>query len=427
MRYGLIGEHLPHSFSKEIHALCADYTYELHELPPHAVADFMTSADFSAINVTIPYKSAVMPYLHHIHPHAAAIGAVNTVVNMDGKLYGYNTDFYGMSALIRLLGIDPTGKKALILGGGGTAKTAHAVLTHMGASEVLVVGRQTTPHSISYAEAYAHHTNAQIIVNTTPCGMYPYPDGADHIKGTPIDITAFPHLCGVVDAVYNPLRTNLVLDAMAQGIPAMGGLYMLVAQAVMASLIFRGELDTAFGDEAKMDAMARDIYQKIWCDKENIVLTGMPGSGKSTVGQALSDALGRPFVDTDELIVAKAGKPIPQIFAEVGEAGFRDLESLVVKEVANAYAGYVIATGGGAILRAENVRALRRSGRLYFLNRPLEKLLPTPDRPLASSAEAITARFNERYHIYLSTADVEVVTDEVVEHTINTIREDFFS
>ncbi len=427
MTYGLIGEHLPHSFSKEIHALCADYTYELHELTPDAVEGFMQAAEFTAINVTIPYKRTVMPYLHHIHPHAESIGAVNTVVNKGGELYGYNTDFYGMSSLIRRVGIDPKGKKALVLGTGGAAHTAVAVLKSMGAREVLVVERWETQEFISYETAYRDHADAEVIVNATPCGMFPYPDGNESIKGTPIDVAAFPGLCGVVDAVYNPLRTNLVQDAIDRGIPAEGGLYMLVAQAVMASRIFLGHVDEAFGDEASMDAASARIYQKILSDKENIVLTGMPGSGKSTVGRALAELLDRPFVDTDALIVEKTGKQISDIFAEVGEKGFRDIETQVVKEASGNLTGHIIATGGGAILRDENVRALRRTGRLYFLNRSLEALIPTEDRPLASTVEAIRKRFEERYHRYLATADREVVIDEVVEHTVKTIREDFFA
>ncbi len=425
MTYGLIGEHLPHSFSKEIHAHCADYTYELHELAPDEVDDFMRAAHFTAINVTIPYKQTVIPYLHYIHPHAEHIGAVNTVVNCEGKLYGYNTDFYGMKALFRHAGIDPYDKKVLILGGGGTSMTARAVVQDMGAKEVITVGRKTTPTSISYEDAYAYHTDAHIIVNTTPCGMYPYPDGAEHIKATPIDIEKFPHLCGVVDAVYNPIRTNLIQDAKERGISAEGGLYMLVAQAVMASRIFVGKVGEAF-DEALMDAQTHGIYQKILSDKENIVLTGMPGSGKSTVGKALAELLGRRFVDTDTLIVEREGKEISQIFAEAGEVGFRKIEAQVVREVANTLTGHVIATGGGVVLRDDNVRALRRTGRLYFLNRSLEKLIPTEDRPLASTVEAITKRFYERYDRYLATADREVAVDEVIDHTIQTIREDFF-
>lgn len=428
MNYGLIGEHLSHSFSKEIHEMCADYTYELCELPPEAVADFMQNPTFTAINVTIPYKQTVMPYLFEIHDHARKIGAVNTVVNCAGKLYGYNTDFYGLSALIRRVCGSLQGKKILILGSGGTSHTARAVAEEQYAASVLSVVRNPKgAGEISYADAETTHSDTEVIINCTPCGMYPYADGAAHIKGTPIDITRFPRLMGVVDAVYNPLRTNLVQDALDHGIPAEGGLYMLVAQAVMACRIFLGHVEEAFSDETAMDRETERVFKKILSDKENIVLTGMPSSGKTTVGKALAELLGRPFIDTDAVIVERAGKPITDIFSELGEAGFRDLETQAVKDVANTHTGAIIATGGGAILRDENVRALKRTGRLYFLNRPLEQLIPTADRPIASTVDAIKRRFEERYDRYLSTCDKEIKNNETVEHTVNTIREDFFS
>ena len=427
MKYGLIGEHLSHSFSKEIHEMCADYTYEICELPPEAVPAFMQNPEFSAINVTIPYKQTVMPFLYEIHEHARMIGAVNTVVNKEGKLYGYNTDFYGMTALIRRIGVSLKGKKVLVLGTGGAAHTAIAVAKAQGASDVLIVERWATEEYISYEMAYADHSDAEVIINCTPCGMYPYPDGGPKIVGTPIDVSKFPKLSGVVDAVYNPLRTNLVQDALDRGIPAEGGLYMLVAQAVMACRIFLGRVEEAFSDEAAMNRETERIFKKIASDKENIVLTGMPGSGKSTVGKALAESLGRPFIDTDAVIVERAGKAITEIFSELGEAGFRDLETQAVKDMANTHTGAVIATGGGAILRDENIRALRRTGRIYFINRPLEYLIPTADRPIASTVEAIKRRYEERYDRYLATCNQEIKTDEVVEHTVSHIREDFFS
>ena len=422
MQYGLIGEHLPHSFSKEIHGKCADYDYELHELTPDQVGQFMTEAPFRAINVTIPYKQTVIPYLHFVNDHAKRIGAVNTVVNRDGKLYGYNTDFYGMVSLLRRIGIDLKGKKVLILGTGGTSHTAQAVAAASEAGIVLTVGRgQDAPH-VTYEEAYASHTDAQVIINTTPCGMYPYADGSAERAGTPIDLSRFPHLCGVVDAVYNPIRTNLVCDAQQRGIPAEGGLYMLVSQAVMASRIF---LDQP-ADEVEMDSVCRRVYGEILASKENIVLTGMPASGKSTVGKALAEGLNRRLIDTDAEIVARAGKSIPEIFAEDGEDAFRALEAQVIRDVANETTGAIIATGGGAILREENVRRLKRTGRIYFLNRPLEHLLPTPDRPTASTAQAIRQRYEERFDRYCATCDVRIDTDGVIDHTVQSIRKDFF-
>ena len=424
MKYGLIGEHLPHSYSKEIHEAFAPYTYELLELPPDGVAPFLREADFSAINVTIPYKQVVMPHLKTIHEAARRIGAVNTIVKRGGALHGYNTDFFGLSALVAHAGISLSGKRVLILGTGGTAHTARAVAKAEGAAEVLTVTRHATGDYVSYEEAYLRHGDAEIIFNTTPCGMYPYPDGTESRAGTPIDIRRFPHLLGVVDAVYNPLRTNLVLDARAAGIPAEGGLYMLVAQAVVASRIFLGqEIEEAVADEETV-RITRSVYAAITASKENIVLTGMPGSGKSTVGRLLAEALGRPFVDTDAEIVKEAGREIPEIFRAVGEGGFREIEAKIVKRVASETVGGVIATGGGAILSDANVRALSRTGRLFFLDRPLSALLPTADRPLASSAEDIRRRYQERYPRYLATADVTVKNESTPEDAVSTIRKE---
>lgn len=419
MTYGLIGEHLPHSYSKEIHNKLASYAYDLVELTHEELDGFMRARDFRAINVTIPYKQDVIPYLESIDEHAKMIGAVNTIVNRGGKLYGYNTDFFGMKMLIDSIPLDLCGAKVLILGTGGTSKTAFAVATAMGAREIVTVSRRTTERTVSYEDACLRHTDADVIINTTPCGMFPYPDGNEERAGTPIDISFFPALRGVVDAIYNPLRPNLILDARERGIPAEGGLLMLVAQAIRAVEIF---LDTALDY-----SVAAGIVNDIRAQKENIILTGMPGSGKSTVGVALAEATGRPFFDSDAEIARHAGKTIPEIFAEVGESGFRDMETEVIKQLAANHVGCVISTGGGAILRDENVRALRRNGRVYFLDRPLEQLLPTPDRPLSSDNEALRRRHNERYERYCSTCDVRIPNGGTPESAIDAIKKEFFA
>ena len=394
MQYGCIAERLGHSFSKEIHAELGDYLYELCEIAPDALDAFLQKRDFRGINVTIPYKERVIPHLFYIDEQAKSIGAVNTVVNRDGKLYGYNTDFYGMKALIERLGLDLGGKKVAVLGTGGTSKTARTVAAFLGAGEILCVSRTAREGIIDYGTLKACHADVEIIINTTPCGMYPNPNA------TAVDINCFPRLQGVVDAVYNPLRPQLVLDAQARGIPAEGGLFMLVAQAVRASEIF---LDTTYPAE-----VLERVYRKILSQKENIVLIGMPGCGKSTVGAMLAARMCHTFCDLDAEIEADTGKNIPEIFETLGEQGFRDIESRVLCERVAQRNGLVIATGGGAILRDENVNALRRNGRLYFLDRPLADLIPTGDRPLASSTEAVRRRYEERYHRYCTVSDVQI-------------------
>lgn len=411
MHYGCIAERLRHSFSPEIHAQLGDYRYELCELAPDAVGDFLMKGDFYGINVTIPYKETVIPYLSHIDGEAERIGAVNTIVNRDGKLYGYNTDFYGMRSLIERLGLSIGGKKVAVLGTGGTSRTAVAVAESMGASSVMRVSRTAKEGAIDYATLTRDHTDTRVIINTTPCGMFPNPDGAA------VDVNAFPTLEGVVDAVYNPLRPTLVLDARRKGIPAEGGLYMLVAQAVRASELFL--------DKTYPTGVIERVYQKLIRQKENLVLIGMPASGKSTVGKLLGERLGREFVDMDECIVRTAGKEISEIFAADGEQGFRDLESRVLREQIAQRNGLVIATGGGAILRDENVYALRRNGRLYFLDRPLDDLMPTEDRPLASSRTAIAQRYTERYGRYCAVADVRVPVSGSAAEVASEIEKEF--
>ena len=411
MQYGCIGEHLTHSFSKEIHAQLQDYLYELKEIPMGCLDAFMQAHDFKAINVTIPYKQDVLPHLDHVEQTAAAIGAANTIVNRNGKLYGYNTDFGGMADLITRTGIDLKGKKVLILGTGGTSKTAMAVAQHMGAASVWKVSRTAKPGVLTQDAVIAHHLDAQVLINTTPRGMF------SRESGMAIDPSLFPNLCGVVDAVYNPLRTEFVLKARSMGVPAAGGLYMLVRQAVLASEIF---LDTKYADD-----VTEQVYRKIKTSKENIVLTGMPGSGKSTVGKLLAQQLERPYLDVDALIEEKAGMPPSQIITTQGEPAFRDLETEVIRELAPQN-GCVIATGGGAILRQENIDLLRMNGKLFFLDRPVEQLMPTQDRPLSATKEAILKRYNERYHIYTATADVVIPNGIDPEDAAQQVKRSFF-
>ena len=397
MKYGLIGEHLGHSFSKEVHSMLSDYEYEITEIAPDQLDSFMKKGEFNAINVTIPYKEAVIPYLYYISDEAKAIGSVNTIINRDGKLYGYNTDFYGMASLINKMHLIIKGKKTVILGTGGTAKTALAVAKSLGAYPILEVSRTKKGNAIDYKELEESHKDAEIIINTTPCGMYP-----DNFS-SPINLDGYDKLEGVIDAIYNPIRTKLVIDALNRGIKAEGGLYMLVAQAVFASEIF---LDTKYPTEK-----LNKIYHKIKRKKENIVLVGMPACGKTTISKLLAKELSRDSIDTDDMVVNARGITIPEIFESEGEKAFRDYET---HEIANVSLqnNKIIATGGGAILKNENVNMLKQNGVIFFIDRPYEKLIPTIDRPLAMDLDSIKRRYEERYDLYCDAADFVIDADD---------------
>ena len=410
MKCGLIGRKLGHSYSPQIHKVLADYDYHLWELEPEQLEAFLHGRDFVGINVTIPYKQSVIPFLDEISDRAKAIGAVNTIVNRQGRLYGDNTDFFGMTALIGRLQLELSGKKVLILGTGGTSRTARAAALHLGAAEAYRLDRSGREGAITYEQAAAPPTAAACVHHTTPCGMYPA------VEDCPLDLDSFPYLEGVVDAVYNPLRTNLVLAAQKRGIAAEGGLYMLAAQAAYASALFRGCEATA----AEIDL----AYQTVRYQMDNIVLIGMPSSGKTTVGRLLAEKTGKVFVDTDELAEQAIGTSIADYFAARGESAFRDREQEAVAAVA-AVGGQVIATGGGAILREENVTALRRSGRLFFLDRSPEKLVATADRPLSADAEALRRRYTERYALYCAAADFRVDGNGSVEETADLVEKEW--
>lgn len=409
MEYGLIAQRLGHSFSKEIHARLASYEYELKELEFSQLDTFMKARDFKAINVTIPYKGEVIKYLDEIDPVAAEIGSVNTVVNKNGRLIGFNTDFAGMKAMIIKSGIILNGKKVLILGSGGTSRTALSVCKNMGAAEIYQVSRTKSNTFITYDQAYSLHNDAQIIINTTPCGMYP------EICTTPINLSGFKNLQGAIDVVYNPLKTEFALSAEKQGAKTVCGLYMLVAQAVFACEKF---LDKKF-DNSTIDR----VYKELLKGKQNIVLIGMPASGKTTLGKYISENTGRKFYDTDEIIEQKTGKHPSVIINEQGEAAFRDIESVVVKEI-SAVSGAVIATGGGAVLREENRTNLHKNGVIWFIDRPIEQLITTPDRPLSSSRAALEERYNERYPIYNATADYVLKDFDTVSQAAEQIEKD---
>lgn len=408
MEYGLIGEKLGHSFSKEIHEKISDYSYSLLELQRENLESFFLEHDFRAINVTIPYKEAIIPFLHEISESAKSIGSVNTVVNKDGKLFGYNTDYFGAVDLIRHAGITVRDKKVLILGTGGTSKTMRAVARDLGAREIIIVSRREQDGAVTYEKVREMHSDAEVIINTTPVGMYPNNDKEI------MDLGTFTKLEGAVDVIYNPLESRFVKAAKAQGAKACGGLYMLVAQAVYASALFRGvEADPA---------LIEKTYREILREKQNLILIGMPSSGKTTVGKEIAEKLGRDFVDTDCELVKREGREIPEIIGNDGEAEFRNIESAVVAEVSGRN-GIVISTGGGVILREENVKNLSQTGIIFFLDRPLELLIPTDDRPLSNSFDSLKKRYEERYDLYKASADYIIKSETTASDAANSILE----
>lgn len=406
MRYGLIGEKLGHSFSKIIHEQLADYTYDLIPLTREELDVFMTEKNFSALNVTIPYKETVIPYLDEIDAHAQKIGAVNTIVNRNGKLKGFNTDFYGFRYMLQNNGIDVAGKKALVLGKGGASKAVIAVLEELGASEILTVYYKENPETITYEDCYANHSDAQIIVNTTPVGMYPKADDC------PIDLSRFPDLSGVADVVYNPLRTQLIVEAEKRAINAAGGLEMLVAQAKYAVEIF---LDTKINDK-RIDEINAGLVK----ERSNLVLIGMSGGGKTTLGKMAAEKLGKTFVDTDEEIVKHIGMPISDFFAKEGESAFRKIETEVL-HACSAQNNLVISTGGGIVKNPLNVEYLKRNGRIIWLKRDAELLQSGNGRPLAPNKAATLQLYEERLPLYTAAAEAIAENNGTAEEGLHAI------
>ncbi len=399
MRCGLLGEHLGHSFSPQIHRELADYSYELFEVEPTGVEAFVNNGTLDAYNVTIPYKKTVMPFLDVISKEAQSIGSVNTVVRRDGKLYGYNTDYFGFDHMLTSSGIDPKGKKAIVFGTGGASVTVCAVLRDRGVSELCVIGiEDNTPENL------AKHTDAQIIVNATPVGMYP------RNLVSPVDISIFPNLCGVLDVVYNPARTALLLAAEERSIAYSGGLSMLVAQAVKAFEFFTGE--------RAEDGITDKILQSVAAQTQNIILVGMPGCGKSTVGRLLAKRLGREFFDADDVFTKMFGTTPAQIITEKGEDEFRQKEGEVLRELGKK-SGVVIACGGGAVTREFNYEPLHQNGVIVFIERELERLA-TGGRPL-SQKTPVQALYEARIDKYHRFADIEVRSTEVPEKTVDAI------
>lgn len=402
--YYLIGKTLGHSYSAEIHRAFGKYPYELKALPPEALGEFLSGGDFDGMNVTIPYKSDVIPYLDEIDDAARKIGSVNTVIRRDGRLVGHNTDYAGFLSMAERAGISFAGKKVLILGTGGTSLTAQAVVRDAGASEVVVLSRRGES---SYA-TLPRHLDSQIIINSTPVGMYPQ-NGEELIE-----LRRFSRVEGVLDVIYNPLRTRLIDTAERLGIPSSGGLWMLVAQAALASGYFAGECPT----ESEVEA----VYRSILTEKENIVLVGMPGCGKTTVAGLLAERSGREVIDTDRLVTEAAGMPIPEIFARYGEAEFRRLESEAA-EAAGKRSGVIIATGGGIVLDPKNRYPLVQNGKVYFLRRETEQL-DRSGRPLSRGAD-LAEMYRRRLPLYLAISDRAVDNNRTPDMAADEIWEDF--
>ena len=402
MRCGLLGRKLGHSYSPQIHAQLGDYSYELFEKEPEELEAFLKSGDFTGINVTVPYKKAVIPYLDELTPRAKRLGAVNIIVRRDGKLIGHNTDYFGFLTMVQASGLDITGKKALVLGSGGASNTAVAVLEELG-TEVVIISRTGENN---YDNLHLH-ADASLMVNTTPVGMYP------QVGESPVNLAVFPKLEGVLDVVYNPARTQLLLDAEERGLVAMNGLLMLVAQAKEAAQWFTGR--------TMDDGVIDSIHRKLRVQMENIILIGMPGCGKSTLGKALAQRLGRTLVDADQEIIRLAGKSIPEIFAQDGEEVFRAWETQAL-EALGKQSGLIIATGGGCVTRQRNYPILHQNGTIFWLQRDIDKL-PTDGRPLSQS-NLLQEMYRVRKPRYEAFADFIISNDGTVDSAIGQIMEE---
>ena len=413
MRYGLIGEKLGHSFSKDIHERIADYTFDLIPLSKEEFKTFMEKKEFTALNVTIPYKKDVIPYLDEMDEHAKAIGAVNTIVNRDGKLKGYNTDFTGFLYMVKKHNVHMEGKKVLIIGNGGASAAIQAVVQHESAGSMVIVDVVPGNGAISYDEMFSSHLDAEIIINTSPIGMYP------RIGNAPIDISMFHKCEAVLDVIYNPILTRLCFEAQEMDIKRVNGLEMLIAQAKQSVEFF---LYKSIDDQ-----IIDDIYQDMLRERCNIVLIGMPSAGKTTIGKMLENRMQKEFIDLDDIIIEKAGKSIPEIFEESGEAGFRAIETEAAIEVSKLN-NKIIATGGGTIKHKVNMDYLRQNGITIFIDRDVDKLISSdPNRPLSKSTDALEKMHAERLPLYQKYAAYVAVNNSDIESTVTEIEEAYRS
>ncbi len=401
---GLLGRHLSHSYSKLIHENLCDYTYELIELEPDQIEEFLRAKQYDALNVTIPYKQAVMSCLDEIDIKAKQIQAVNTIVNCNGKLVGYNTDYYGFQYTLVHHKIDVKNKKIVVLGNGGASKAVAVVLQDMGAREIIFVKRNISDQTITYETCYESHNDADVIVNCSPVGMFP------NIAESPIDLTKFQKLSAVVDLIYNPNRTQLLAQAQLLGIKIAGGLLMLVAQAVKAIEYFNGTKI----DERTLIQLATQME----LEKNNLVLIGMPGCGKSSVARELARQLNMQHIDTDELIVKHIQMSIKEYFNMYGESAFRQVESKIIQEV-SSHQNCIISCGGGVVKNQQNIVELMKNGIIIYVNRPYEKLVMSSDRPLSQNSQQLQALYKERLPLYKKYGEKEVINDSSIMEAVN--------
>ena len=400
MKSGLLGRKLGHSYSPQIHEYLGSYSYDLFEREPNEIEDFLRNGDFTGINVTIPYKKDVIPFLDKLSPTAVKMGSVNTVVRRkDGSLFGHNTDYFGFTSMVHRSGIQVAGKKVLVLGSGGTSNTAVKALEDLGA-QVIIVSRSGENN---YDNLHVHQ-DAAVIVNTTPVGMYP------NTGVSPVDLSCFPTLEGVLDVIYNPAKTQLLLDAEKLGLPHENGLWMLVAQAKEAA--------EYFGGSPLPDSIIEIVYNKMSAKMKNIILVGMPGSGKSTIAALLAEQLGRSIVDADQKVIELAGKSIPDIFAEDGEAIFRQWETQALSDLGKK-SQLIIATGGGCVTQQRNYPLLHQNGMIFWLQRELD-LLPTDGRPL-SQIQKLSDMYAMRKPMYEAFSDYQIDNNGTCQESIHQI------
>ncbi|MBQ6676731.1 MAG: AAA family ATPase [Clostridia bacterium] len=401
-RFGLLGRSLSHSHSPRIHGLLGGYGYSLFEKEPEEAERFILSGGWDGLNVTIPYKKTAYRLADEVSATAEKCGSVNTLVRRNGKIFGDNTDYYGFLCTVNRSGVEIKDKKCLILGDGGAAGAVRAVLADLGAGEIVTISRRGENN---YGNLDLH-ADAEIIVNATPVGMYPE-NGA-----CPVDLSLFPRLSGVFDLIFNPLKTKLLLDAERLSVPHAGGLYMLVAQAKKSSDLFLGE--------QKSDDVIDEVYTALKREVENVVLVGMPGCGKTTVGRILADKLGKKLVDTDELIEKETGETIPEIFEKYGEKKFRALETEAAK-ASGKLTSTVVTTGGGIVKRPDNFDPLRQNGTVVYLTRRIEDLA-REGRPLSENAD-LSKMLAERAPLYEKISDLTVSNDGDPEKTVDLIIE----